>query len=113
MTAVCFVLGYPLAYFTIFHVPSTWARRAIYVLLITPLFTSNIVRAFGWIVILGRRGIVNSSLLAIGVIETPLDMLYSKLSIVIGLVLHPAARHGALYLQRPADRGPILDRGSA
>lgn len=85
VTAVCFVLGYPLAYFTVFHVPSTWARRGIYVLLMTPLFTSNIVRAFGWIVILGRRGIVNSSLLAIGLIETPLDMLYSKLSIVIGL----------------------------
>jgi putative spermidine/putrescine transport system permease protein len=85
VTVVCFLLGYPLAYFTIFHVPRAWMRRGIYVLLMTPLFTSNIVRAFGWIVILGRRGIVNTSLLAIGLIETPLDILYSKLSIVIGL----------------------------
>ena len=85
VTVVCFVFGYPLAYYTIFHVRSPWTRRAIYVLLVTPLFTSNIVRAFGWIVILGRRGIVNSSLIGIGLIDTPLDILYSKLSIVIGL----------------------------
>ena len=70
VTGVCFLLGYPLAYFTVFHVHRAWVRRLIYVLLITPLFTSNIVRAFGWIVILGRRGIVNSSLLAVGLIET-------------------------------------------
>jgi putative spermidine/putrescine transport system permease protein len=85
VTGVCFLLGYPLAYFIVFHVRRPWGRRSIYVLLMTPLFTSNIVRAFGWIVILGRRGIVNSSLLAVGLIDTPLDILYGKLSIVIGL----------------------------
>jgi len=85
VTLVCFVLGYPLAYFIVFHVRRAWLRRLIYVLLMTPLFTSNIVRAFGWIVILGRRGIVNTSLLAVGLIDTPLDILYSKLSIIIGL----------------------------
>jgi putative spermidine/putrescine transport system permease protein len=85
VTVVCFLLGYPLAYYTIFHVRSSWTRRLIYVLLVTPLFTSNIVRAFSWIVILGRRGIVNASLMSIGLIETPLEILYSKTSIVIGL----------------------------
>jgi putative spermidine/putrescine transport system permease protein len=85
VTVVCFLLGYPLAYFIVFHVRMAWLRRFIYVLLVTPLFTSNIVRAFGWIVILGRRGVVNSSLLAVGLIESPLEILYSKLSIVIGL----------------------------
>jgi putative spermidine/putrescine transport system permease protein len=85
VTVVSFLLGYPLAYFLVFHVRRPWSRRFIYVLLMTPLFTSNIVRAFGWIVILGRRGIVNTSLLAIGLIDTPLDVLYGKLSIVIGL----------------------------
>ncbi|MBV9521984.1 MAG: ABC transporter permease subunit, partial [Alphaproteobacteria bacterium] len=50
-----------------------------------PLFTSNIVRAFAWMVILGRRGMVNSLLLALGLIGAPLDILYSKLSIVVGL----------------------------
>jgi putative spermidine/putrescine transport system permease protein len=85
VTIVTFVAGYPLAYFMIFHIRSVQLKRFIYVLLVTPLFTSNIVRAFGWIVILGRRGMVNSGLLAAGLIDQPLDLLYNKLSIIVGL----------------------------
>jgi putative spermidine/putrescine transport system permease protein len=85
VTAFCFVAGYPIAYYLIFHLRSAWLRRFVYVLLVTPLFTSNIVRAFGWIVILGRRGFVNSSLQSLGIIERPLDLLYSQFSIVVGL----------------------------
>jgi putative spermidine/putrescine transport system permease protein len=85
VTAFCFVAGYPVAYYLIFHLRSAWVRRLVYILLVTPLFTSNIVRAFGWIVILGRRGFVNASLQSLGVIERPLDLLYNQLSIVVGL----------------------------
>lgn len=56
VTAFCFIAGYPIAYYLIFHLRGAWLRRFVYILLVTPLFTSNIVRAFGWIVILGRRG---------------------------------------------------------
>jgi putative spermidine/putrescine transport system permease protein len=52
---------------------------------VTPLFTSNIVRAFGWMVLLGRRGLVNDVLLALGIVERPLALLYGQSSIVIGL----------------------------
>jgi putative spermidine/putrescine transport system permease protein len=85
VTLVTFLAGYPLAYFMIFHLRSAALRRFSYVLLVTPLFTSNIVRAFAWIVILGRRGMVNAGLLGIGVIDAPVDLLYNKLSIIIGL----------------------------
>jgi putative spermidine/putrescine transport system permease protein len=85
VTAFCFIAGYPIAYYLIFHLRSAWLRRFVYILLVTPLFTSNIVRAFGWIVILGRRGFVNSSLQSLGIIERPLDLLYSQFSIVVGL----------------------------
>ena len=85
VTAFCFIAGYPIAYYLIFHLRGAWLRRFVYILLVTPLFTSNIVRAFGWIVILGRRGIVNSSLQSLGIIERPLDLLYSQFSIVVGL----------------------------
>jgi putative spermidine/putrescine transport system permease protein len=109
VTVVCFVLGYPLAYFTVLHVPSAWVRRGIYVLLVTPLFTSNIVRAFGWIVILGRRGMVNSSLIAIGLIESPLDLLYSKTAIVIGLsyILLPVMTLSVCSVLQTVDRSLI------
>ena len=85
VTAFCFIAGYPIAYYLIFHLRGAWLRRFVYILLVTPLFTSNIVRAFGWIVILGRRGFVNSSLQSLGLIERPLDLLYSQFSIVVGL----------------------------
>jgi len=109
VTVVCFVLGYPLAYFIVFHVPSAGVRRGIYVLLVTPLFTSNIVRAFGWIVILGRRGMVNSSLIAIGLIEAPLDLLYSKTAIVIGLayILLPVMTLSVCSVLQTVDRSLI------
>jgi putative spermidine/putrescine transport system permease protein len=109
VTSVCFLLGYPLAYFIVFHVRRAWVRRLIYVLLMTPLFTSNIVRAFGWIVILGRRGIVNSSLLAVGLIETPLDILYSKFSIIVGLayILLPVMALSVCSVLQVVDRSLI------
>jgi putative spermidine/putrescine transport system permease protein len=84
-TLLCFVLGYPVAYYLNFYVHSRQARRLIYLILITPLFTSNIVRAFGWIVMLGREGIVNKSLLAVGLTDAPLHMTYTKWGIVLAL----------------------------
>jgi putative spermidine/putrescine transport system permease protein len=52
---------------------------------VTPLFTSNIVRAFGWIVLLGRRGLINDTLVATGLADRPQPLLYGELSIVLGL----------------------------
>lgn len=85
VTIFSLVAGYPLAYYLVFYVKSHWLRRAVYILIVTPLFTSNIVRAFGWIVILGRRGFVNTTLQSAGLIDAPLDLLYNRSSIVIGL----------------------------
>jgi putative spermidine/putrescine transport system permease protein len=85
VTLVTFLIGYPLAYFLTYVVRSRTVRRLGYIIIVTPLFTSNIVRAFGWMVLLGRTGLVNESLLAIGLIERPIRFLYSELAIVIGL----------------------------
>ena len=109
VTVICFLLGYPLAYFIVFRACRPWQRRLIYVLLMTPLFTSNIVRAFGWIVILGRRGIVNAGLLAAGLIDAPLEILYSKLSIIIGLayILLPVMALSVCAVLQTVDRALI------
>jgi putative spermidine/putrescine transport system permease protein len=86
VVVVTLLIGYPLAYFIVRHVRSKLIRSLLYVIVITPLFTSNIVRAFGWMVLLGRRGLVNDTLRSIGLIDTPLPLLYGQTSIVIGLV---------------------------
>src|SRR5690606_3705691 len=51
-----------------------------------PLFTSNIVRSFGWMVMLGRTGMVNDSLRSLGLIERPVRFIGTELGILIGLV---------------------------
>ena len=85
VTAASFLIGYPLAYYMTRIVTSRWLRRLLYIIVITPLFTSNIVRSFGWMILLGRRGLVNDTLLATSLIDRPLQLLSNELSIVIGM----------------------------
>jgi len=85
VTLASLAIGYPLAYYMTYRLRSRFLRRFFYVVVVTPLFTSNIVRSFGWMVMLGRRGMVNEALLALGLVERPIAILYSEASIVIGL----------------------------
>jgi len=85
VTAISVVFGYSLAYTLVFYLKSRLLRRLIYLAVVTPLFTSNIVRAFGWIVMLGRQGLANEVLLALRIVRQPLELVYSETSIVIGL----------------------------
>ena len=85
-TAICVLLGYPLAYFLVNIVKNASLRRICVVLLVLPLFTSNIVRSFGWMVILGRRGLLNDTLTSLGITEFPTRFLGTETGILIGLV---------------------------
>ena len=85
-TLICDVLGYPLAYYLVRGVPSRTWRRLCVILLVLPLFTSNIVRSFGWIVLLGRRGLVNDWLMGSGLTHSPVRLLGTETGILIGLV---------------------------
>ena len=70
-TLICVALGYPLAWYLVRVVRWQAWRRACVILLVVPLFTSNIVRAFGWMVLLGRNGLVNQALMATGAADRP------------------------------------------
>jgi putative spermidine/putrescine transport system permease protein len=63
---------------------ATWQRVLLFVIIL-PLLTSVVVRTFAWIVILGREGVVNQTLLALGLIATPLRLLQTELGLVIAL----------------------------
>jgi len=80
-TMVCAVLGYPVAYF-LARVPSRWLGVWLF-LLVTPLMVSSVIRIFGWLVILGRRGIVNATLEAAGF--QGVDLLHNVVAVVAGL----------------------------
>jgi putative spermidine/putrescine transport system permease protein len=84
-TLSCIVLGYPIAYYLIRLLPFTVLRRLCLILVILPLFTSNVIRSFAWLVILGRTGIVNETLTGAGLLEHPFRFLGSETGIIIGL----------------------------
>ncbi|MCP4565379.1 MAG: ABC transporter permease [Bosea sp.] len=85
-TLVCVLIGYPLAWYLVRIVQWRPWRRFCVILLVVPLFTSNIVRSFGWMVLLGRNGLVNDGLIGLGLIERPMRFLGTELGILIGLV---------------------------
>lgn len=83
-TVLCFLFGYPVAY--LFVVGGKWTRRLILVLTIAPLLTSGIVRTYAWLVILGGRGVVNSTLMNMGLIDQPLRIMNTHWAVLIGMV---------------------------
>lgn len=83
-TFLCLLFGYPVAY--LFLVGGRWTKRIILILTIAPLLTSGIVRTYAWLVILGGRGVVNSALLNIGMIDQPLRIMNTHWAVLIGMV---------------------------
>jgi putative spermidine/putrescine transport system permease protein len=83
VTLLCLILGYAVAW-TYVRMPARLQTLVIFIVML-PLLTSVVVRTFAWIVILGRKGIVNTALLEIGIIEAPLRLLYTRTGLVIAL----------------------------
>jgi putative spermidine/putrescine transport system permease protein len=82
-TAVALVIGYPLAY--IYVVAPAAIQRVLMLVIVLPLLTSAVVRTFAWVVILGRQGIVNSALAALGLVDAPVRLLYTPTAVVVAL----------------------------
>ena len=84
VTAVTVLTAFPIAYFLSFHVKR---NKALWLFLITvPFWTSYLLRVFLWKVILGYNGVLNSTLLKIGIIDEPLTfILYNANAVVITL----------------------------
>jgi len=83
VTVLCLLLGYPLA---ISLARSTGIWRTVQVILvISPLFVSVVVRAYGWLLLLGNRGVVNGALTALGLQERPTRFLQTEGAVVAGL----------------------------
>jgi putative spermidine/putrescine transport system permease protein len=82
-TLLAIVIGYPLAYVYTWAAP--WLQRVLLLLIMLPLLTSVVVRTFAWVVILGRQGIINSALLALGWVDSPLTLLYTPTAVVVAL----------------------------
>jgi putrescine transport system permease protein len=83
-TVLCLLLGYPMAY-GIAKAPNSW-RGPLLMMIILPFWTSFLIRVYAWIGILKPEGLLNNFLIWLGVIDTPLQILYTDVSIYIGIV---------------------------
>ena len=84
VTAICLVLGYPFSYWLATTTPVWRAIGFAFVLL--PFWISVLVRTYAWMILLGRNGILNRNLVALGIVEAPLPLLHNTAGVVIGMV---------------------------
>ncbi len=83
VTLAATLLGYPLCYWML-RLSRCWQRVAIICVLI-PFWTSLLVRTYAWLVLLQRRGLVNSTLIDFGVLSEPLALMYNATGTTIGM----------------------------
>ena len=79
------IVGYPLAY-ALVHVRHVALKSAILVIAVTPLFLGEVVRTYSWIVVLGNNGFLNAMLLRLGLIDAPVQFMFTQFGVVIALV---------------------------
>ena len=82
-TALCLLVGYPFAYFIARSAPSV--RPALLMMVMLPFWTSFLLRVYAWKGILADQGVINNALMAVGLIDAPIVMLYTDVSMLVGM----------------------------
>ena len=83
-TSLCLLVGYPFAWL-LAHLPAR-VRPLLQFLVVVPFWTNSLIRTYALKVLLGTRGLINGWLLDLGLIERPLQMMYTEVAVIIGLV---------------------------
>jgi putrescine transport system permease protein len=83
-TVLCLLLGYPMAYAIARSTPTT--RNLFLMLIILPFWTSFLLRVYAWIGLLKTNGVINNTLLSLGIIDQPLVLLYTDFAVYVGIV---------------------------
>lgn len=84
VASACLLIGYPMALFIVTRRP---ARRPLLLFVVlVPMWMSILVRTYAWMVVLGREGMINQALLALGMIEAPLQLLYTSGAVYVAMV---------------------------
>lgn len=85
VTFLALLLGFPIAYY-IAKIARRQSRAALFLMCLVPLWVSDLVRAFGWIILLRETGIVSRVLQDLGIVSGPVEMLYNEVTVIVGLV---------------------------
>jgi len=85
VTVLTLFIGFPVAYY-IAKVARRRSRAGLFLLCLIPLWVSDLVRAFGWIVLLRETGVVSGFLQWAGLVSGPVEFLYNDAAVIIGLI---------------------------
>ena len=83
-TVFAILAGYPIAY--LLSTVKNNIRNSLVILVLMPFWTSFLVRTFAWIVLLGRHGALNELLLALGIVDAPVRIIFNFTGVMIGMV---------------------------
>lgn len=85
--AITLFTGFWVAYFLAFHIRTTAMQMVLFLVCTVPFLTSNIIRMISWIPVLGRNGLVNTTLVNAGIVPQPVEwLLYSDFAVVLAMV---------------------------
>jgi len=117
VTAVSVVLAYPLAWIIAFRVPQRW-QRLVLLLTILPFWTSYVVRSYAWLLVLAREGIVNQTLIGMGLLSEPVTLANTRFATVTGFVhffvmLLTVTIYANLVQLSPSYRRAAMDLGAS
>ena len=83
-TIVCLLIGYPMAYAIVRSSPTK--KNILLMLIILPFWTSFLLRVYAWMGLLADQGTINNLLIALGIIDEPIRMLYTQFAVYVGIV---------------------------
>lgn len=83
-TVVTILMGYPLAW-SIAKLPKRWQQPGL-VIVMAPFWINFLIRSYAWVIILRSQGVVNTLLLKLGLITTPLQLLYNEGAVMLGMI---------------------------
>jgi putative spermidine/putrescine transport system permease protein len=83
VAALSLIIGYPYAY--LLNKASGMVRQLLLIAVMMPFFTSVLIRSYAWVAILGQKGVVNRTLMGLGLIDTPLALVYNEVGALIGM----------------------------
>lgn len=83
-TLICLLLAFPVSHYLV--TARGWRQLVVFIILLTPLVTSVTVMSYGWLILLGRQGLVNSIMVGLGLFSSPVKLMHNEAAIVVGLV---------------------------
>ena len=86
VTIICLVVSYPFVYAISLTIKNRVIKDFLLILVIIPFWTSSLIRTYAMMMVLRANGLINNSLMTLGLIDEPIELLYNWVAVIIGLV---------------------------